>query len=66
MEAQNIIASLIVIGAAAWLSRHIYGVFRSATGKKPVNTCGQCPKNRNVVNSDKVVEIQEKPAAEKH
>ena len=43
MSTQDIIASLIVLAAAAWLGKRIYGVLHSASGKREIGACGQCP-----------------------
>jgi hypothetical protein len=65
MGTQNIIATLIVLAAAAWLGKRIYGVLRSASGKREIGACGQCPKNPTTNKTTQIVEINQKPPADK-
>ena len=57
MNFQNIVASLIVLAAAVWLGKRIFGVFRAASGKSPVAGCGTCPRNQHPTQTVEVTEI---------
>ncbi|HBV65954.1 MAG TPA: hypothetical protein DEF45_23370 [Rhodopirellula sp.] len=64
MEFQDLVAFVIVLLAAAWLTRRIYRVLHSASGSDQIGACDHCPNNRDSAQPAQIVEINQKQVDE--
>ena len=64
MEYQDLAAFVIVLLAAAWLTRRIYRVLTSASGHSQIGACDHCPKNQDSAQPAQIVEIERKQVDE--
>lgn len=64
MDWQSIVAMIIVLLAALWLTRRVVRIVRSGTrgGAGSIGACGHCPKNPAAAEAQPLVALGRQPA----
>ena len=65
MQWQVIVASIIVLAAAAWLAWRCWRVFRRAMSGGPIGDCGHCPRGKESETATPLVQLGELAPARK-